>query len=374
MPATAHTPSIKRILREPVYVTRSFIPPPADYLARVQAILERGQLTNHGPNVTELEEKLRQALGVRHLVIMSNGTLAIQLALKALEKVGEVITTPFSYVATVSSVVWEGCTPVFAGIRPNDLSLDPIQVERLIGPNTLAILATHVYGFPCQVDEFERLSQKYNVPVIYDAAHAYGVAIGGRPLMTYGSMSTLSFHATKVFHSGEGGAVVTESDELAHKLRYLRNFGHNGEEAFWGLGVNAKMSELHGAMGLSVLPHMNEIIGGRKQVWERYQRSLSKSGVYTFELPSRVEYNYAYYPCLMPSEESLLAAKAELNGRNIFPRRYFFPSLDTLPYVSPSNDPVVADACRRVLCLPLHPTLDFSVVDEVCEVLKRHAR
>lgn len=374
MPTVANTPSTNKNLREPVYVTRSFIPPQVEYLTKVQAILERGQLTNHGPCVTELEEKLRQALGVRHLVIMSNGTLAIQLALKALEKTGEVITTPFSYVATVSSVVWEGCTPVFAGIRPSDLSLDPIQVERLIGPNTVAILATHVYGFPCQVDEFERLGRKYNIPVIYDAAHAYGVSVGNRSLMTYGTMSTLSFHATKVFHSGEGGAVVTESDELAHKLRYLRNFGHNGEEAFWGLGVNAKMSELHGAMGLSVLPHMTEIIGGRQKVWQRYQEILAGSGVYTFSIPAGVVYNFSYYPCLMPSEEALLAAKSELNGRNIFPRRYFFPSLDTLPYVTPSNDPVVADACRRVLCLPLHPTLDLAVVDEVCEVLKRHAR
>ncbi len=360
-------------MREPVYVTRSFIPPQEEYMARVRAIMERGQLTNHGPCVAELEEKLRVELGVRHLVMMSNGTLAIQLALKALGGVGEVITTPFSYVATVSSTVWEGFTPRFAGIRPTDLSLDPDQVERLIGPDTKAILATHVYGFPCQVEAFERIQQKYGVPVIYDAAHAFGVKVNNRPLMTFGSMSTLSFHATKVFHSAEGGAVTTESDELAHRLRYLRNFGHNGEEAFWGIGVNAKMSELHGAMGLSVLPHMPQIYAGRKQVWEFYHSLLKGTGVTVFDVPTGVHYNHSYFPCLMPTEASLLAAKAELNAQNIFPRRYFYPSLDRLPYVSPSGDPVVTDACTRVLCLPLHPTLPLDVAREVCDVLIRHA-
>lgn len=358
-------------MAEPIRVTKSFLPPIESYEKRVREIWEKGHLTNHGTNILELEENLRTTLGQKHLWSISNGTLALQIAFKALELKGEVITTPFSYVATVSSLVWEGLQPVFVDINQTDFCIDATKIEAAITDKTTAILATHVYGHPCDVEAIQAIADKHRLRVIYDAAHAFGIEINGKSILGFGDASTLSFHATKIFHSAEGGAVATPHADVAHKIMYLRNFGHNGEEEFWGLGINAKVSELHAAMGNCVLPYIPEIIRERKRVVERYDKSLTKlKQAYRYELPETINYNYSYYPFLLESEELLLELKETLASNNIFCRRYFFPSLHKLPYVNQVDMPVAESVSKRMLCLPLYTQLTNEEVDRIVSIVK----
>lgn len=341
-----------------------------DYQKRVAAIWERGHLTNHGPNILELEGNLRTFLKQPNLWSVTNGTIALQVVFKALDLKGEVITTPFSYVATVSSLVWEGLTPVFVDINATDFCIDADRIEEAITEKTSAILATHVYGYPCDVKKIEQIAQKHNLKVIYDAAHAFGVEIDGKSILDYGDASTLSFHATKVFHSGEGGAIVTKDTDIAHKVSYLRNFGHNGEEEFWGVGVNAKVSELHAAMGNCVLPHFGWIVEQRKRVCDRYDRHFNGvSGIYRFALPRNVTHNYSYYPIILNSETELLKVREALHAQNVFPRRYFYPSLNTLPYLPQVSMPVADSVSTRVLSLPLFTDLSNDDVDSIASII-----
>lgn len=341
---------------EPILVTKAFLPPLEEYQSYLAGIWDRVWLTNHGPLVLELEEKLRNRTGVSNFFFLNNGTIALQIAIKALDLKGQIITTPFSYVATTSSIVWEHCTPVFVDIEPDTLTIDASKIEAAITPETSGIIATHVYGNPCDVEAIEDIAKRNGLSVIYDAAHAFDVNYKGKPLLQYGDVSTLSFHATKLFHTTEGGAVVSMNDELAHKLAYMRNFGHNGPEQFWGLGINGKNSEFHAAMGLSILPYVNDIIAYRKQVFDWYDRGLQPVSDQFFRpaLREGVEYNYAYYPIVLASEEKLLKVKDALVAEQIHPRRYFYPSLNKLPYVSPQTMPVTEDIASRVLCLPMY--------------------
>ena len=348
-------------------VTRTFLPPLEQYQRYVAEIFARGQLTNHGPLVLELEDKLRAALGVRHCFFVANGTLALQVAIKALELAGDVVTTPFSYVATTSAVVWEGCRAVFADIDPHTLCLEPRAAEAALTPQTSAILATHVYGNACDVEGYTELAQRRGLRVIYDAAHAFGARYRGRSLCAYGDISTLSFHATKLFHTVEGGAVVTDDDTLAHRIAYLRNFGHDGPEAFWGLGVNAKGNELQAAMGLCVLPHVPNLIERRRAVCARYDARLDGLPLTRPSWRAGLDPCFAYYPVLFESEARLLAARAVLNARGIFPRRYFYPALNRLPYVDASSMPIAESAAARVLCLPLYAELAEADIDAVAD-------
>ena len=350
-------------------VTKSFLPPLEDYVEYLKKIWESNQLTNNGPLVQELEQKLKDYLGVKHLFFVSNGTIAEQIAIKALDLHGEVITTPFSYVATTSSIVWEGCQPVFVDIDPKTLCIDPDLIEAAITSRTSAIVATHVYGIPCAVEKIQAIAQKHGLKVIYDAAHTFGVKYKGRSLVSFGDISTLSFHATKLFHTVEGGAIITGDDELAHRIRYMRNFGHNGQEAFWGLGINGKNSEFHAAMGLCVLPHMEEIISARRQVSGWYDELLADSCLIRPILPASTEYNYAYYPVLFPTEEALIHAKDLMNENEIFPRRYFYPSLNTLSYVKNQSSKISDFLGKNVLCLPLFFELSHCEVNAICELL-----
>ena len=234
------------------------------------------QSTNkYGQLVQKLEHELTTYLNIDHLFFVSNGTIALQIAIKALDLNGEIITTPFSYVATTSTIVWESCAPVFVDIDPQTLCIDPNLIEAAITEETSAILATHVYGIPCAVEQIEAIAKKHNLKVIYDAAHTFGVKYKGKSLSWYGDISTLSFHATKLFHTVEGGAIITHDSQLAHKISYMRNFGHNKCEGFWGLGINGKNSEFHAAMGLCVLPHLGEIIAARKQVFAWYDELIT---------------------------------------------------------------------------------------------------
>lgn len=349
-------------------VTKSYLPPIEDYIEYLRKIWDSNQLTNNGSFVQELEQRLKEYLGVKHLFFVSNGTIALQIAIKALDLSGEIITTPFSYVATTSSIVWEGCQPVFVDIDPKTMCIDPELIEAAITPQTTGILATHVYGIPCAVEKIQQIAQKHSLKVIYDAAHTFGVKYQGKSLVSYGDISTLSFHATKLFHTVEGGAIVTDDDETAHRIGYMRNFGHKSQEEFWGLGINGKNSEFHAAMGLCNLPHIEEIIATRKKVSNWYEELLAGSGLTRPILPEGTEYNYSYYPVIFPTENALIQARDRLNLAEIFPRRYFFPSLETLPYVISRQVLNSQKASQRVLCLPLFNDLSRESVEEICKL------
>lgn len=357
-------------------VTKSFLPPLARYSAYLETIWQNAHLTNSGPLLLDLEEKLKAYTQAKHFTYLNNGTSALQIAIKGLQLSGEIITTPFSYVATTSSIVWENCTPVFADIDPLTLNIHPDNIEPLITKKTTAILATHVYGIPCRVEAIEKIAQKNNLKVIYDAAHAFGVSYKGVSLVNYGDASTLSFHATKLFHTVEGGGLITNHEELGHRFSYLRNFGHKGQEDFWGLGINAKNSEFHAAMGLCVLPHVAEIIAKRKVLSELYNSLLltENIGVSRPVIPADTDYNYAYYPVIFESEKTLLSVRDSLNADFIYPRRYFYPSLSSLNYVKKYSVPVSEDVCTRVLCLPLYFDLEPEQVKRICQIIRHVLR
>jgi len=354
-----------------INVTKTFLPPMEEYVDYLEGIWARGQVTNHGPLVLELEQRLQEQLQAKHVILVANGTIALQIAIKALEIRGAAITTPFSYVATTSSLVWEGCHVIFADIDPDSLCIAPQAIAAAITPDTRAIVATHVYGNPCDVEHIRDIADAHKLSVIYDAAHAFGVRYQGRSLAAYGDIATLSFHATKLFHSIEGGALVTNDDELAHKVRYMRNFGHNGQEAYWGLGINGKLSELHAAMGLAVLKHVPALIASRRAASERYDGLLAAVPVKKPALRAGTDYNYAYYPILLESEKTLLRVKTRLNAADIHPRRYFYPSLNSLPYFAGISCPISEDASRKVLCLPLFPGLTSQDIETIVAEIRK---
>lgn len=337
----------------PIFVTKPALPPLEQYIEYLKGIWEREYLTNNGPLVQELEEKIKEFLGVRHCFLVTNGTMALQLSIKALELKGEIITTPFSFVATTSSIVWEHCTPVFVDIDENTLNINPNLIEDAITENTTAILATHVYGNPCDVEKIQQIADKYNLKVIYDGAHAFGTKYKGKSLLSYGDVSTVSFHATKLFSTVEGGAIITNDDQLAEKIDIMRNFGLVGQE-IETLGTNAKLSEVHAAFGLCMLPKVPEIIEQREQICNWYDEQLQRLNLKRPVLMDDTIYNYAYYPVIFESEEQLLKVQEKLNEHNIFPKRYFYPALNHLPYISYNFSLFNAgNLTRRVLCLPL---------------------
>jgi dTDP-4-amino-4,6-dideoxygalactose transaminase len=338
-----------------INVTKTFLPPQEEYNLILKKAWDINWITNRGVLVQELESKLKDYLKVSNIIATTNGTLPLQIAIKALGLTGEIITTPFSYVATTSSIVWEGCTPIFVDIHPEYLTIDETKIEAAITPNTSAILATHVFGNPCAVDEIEAIANKHNLKVIYDAAHCFGVTYKGQSIFNYGDISTCSFHATKLFHTGEGGAIFCKDDDLNNKLFYHHNFGHNGPLEFYGLGINAKMSELQAAMGLAVFPYLNTLINKRKNLVEIYRLKLKR--VQLIKLREHTDWNYSYFPVIFKTEEELQKVEKVLNNENIIPRRYFYPSLDNLPYLKTEYCKISQSVTKRVLCLPLYDTL-----------------
>ena len=337
-----------------INVTKTFLPEQTEYQTILKRAWDTGWMTNRGVLVQELESKLKAHLEVPNIIATTNGTLPLQIAIKALGITGEVITTPFSYVATTSSIVWEGCTPVFVDIHPEYLTIDETKIEAAITPKTSAILATHVFGNPCAVEAIEKIAKQYNLKVIYDAAHCFGLRYNDRSIFEYGDVSTCSFHATKLFHTGEGGALITKDTQLHDALFQHHNFGHNGPEAFHGVGLNAKMSEPQAAMGLAVLPYMAEIIAARKVITVQYNMAFKDTSLTLLKLRPDTQWNYAYYPVVFKEEAQLLQVQARLNQAHIFPRRYFFPSLNTLDYVTAKVCPISESISKRVLCLPLY--------------------
>ncbi len=352
-------------------VTKPFLPPKQEYDKLIDQVWQRNWLTNNGPLVNDLELKLKDHLGLDHILFTGNGTIALQIAIKALELKGEIITTPFSYVATTSSIVWENCKPIYADIDPDRLTIDPNKIESLINENTSAILATHVYGLPCHVEEIESIAKKHNLYVIYDAAHAFGTKYKKKSLLNFGDISTLSTHATKLLHTIEGGAVITHKPELLKKMAYLRNFGHDGPDKFNGVGINGKNSEFHAAMGLANLPYIKKIITKRKNDSNHYDHWLLKENIQKPVIPNDTDYNYAYYPVIFNDSKTCEKVFEELAKHEIYARRYFYPSLSRLEYVEKQNTPLSDNLSARVLCLPLYYQLTTEEIDLICRLIIR---
>jgi dTDP-4-amino-4,6-dideoxygalactose transaminase len=352
-------------------VTKPFSPPIEEYKRHIDGIWERNWFTNNGPLVLELEKKLRQHLDLQQLLFLGNGTIAIQIAIKALELKGEIITTPFSYVATTSSIVWENCVPVFADIDEETLNISPASIEACITEKTTAILATHVYGNPCDIDAIDALAKKHGLKVIYDAAHCFGTLYKGRSVFGFGDVSTTSFHATKLFHTIEGGAVFSTDEAVHARMSYMRNFGHNGPVTFAGLGINGKNSEFHAAMGLVNLNYIAEILEKRQLVHQWYDRLLQGKDVRKPAVTAQSTFNYSYYPLVFPSEEILLQVIDKMQQQNIFPRRYFYPTLSSLHYVTnPYKTPIADAVSKRVICLPLFHTITEEEVMQVSQAIQ----
>jgi dTDP-4-amino-4,6-dideoxygalactose transaminase len=352
-----------------INVSKPYLPPIEEYNQYIQGIWQRQWLTNNGPLVQELEEKIKNYLGVKHFIYVNNGTIALQIALKAIALKGEVITTPFSYVATTNSILWEGCTPVFADIKPTDFNIDPEKIELLINANTVGILGTHVYGNPCDVNAIEKIAARHNIKVIYDGAHAFGSTYNDKQLLSFGDIATCSFHATKIFHTIEGGGIITNDDKLAEKMTLYRQFGHVGDEHF-SIGINGKSSEFHAAMGLCLLPMIDEFIEDRKKTTALYDGLLKYLPLQRpVALPCTV-YNYSYYPVIVDTEKRLDTIREVLQQHNINTRRYFYPSLNNLPQFTGEPCPVSESISSRALALPMYHNLQQTEVSNICSLIK----
>ena len=316
----------------------------------------------------ELENKIKEKFQVSNIILTTNGTLPLQIAIKTLQLNGEIITTPFSYIATTSSIIWEGCTPVFSDIDKDTFNINPDLIEAKITNKTVAIIATHVFGNTCEIEKIQDIADKHNLKVIYDAAHCFGTAYKEKSIFEYGDASTCSFHATKIFHTGEGGAIFTSNDDLHKELYYHHNFGHKGKEDFHGLGINAKMSELQAALGLTVLPYFDKILEKRKTLYRVYQSELKEAVKYQ-KINTNTDYNYSYMPIIFNSEEGLLNCIKALNKSNIFPRRYFHPSLNTIDFVNGNKMPVSEAISKTILCLPLYYNLKKEDVINISKLI-----
>ncbi|MBS1745659.1 MAG: DegT/DnrJ/EryC1/StrS family aminotransferase [Bacteroidetes bacterium] len=335
-----------------INVTKTFLPPFDEYIAVLKRAWEKGWITNNGELVQELQIQLKEYLGVKHLVLCNNGTIALQIALKALSIKGEVLTTPFSYVASTTSILWENCTPVFVDIDKTNFCIDPLKIEAVITEKTSAILATHVYGNACDIDAIREIADKFSLKVIYDGAHAFGTKYKGQSVFNYGDISTCSFHATKLFHTAEGGCIITNNDILADKIFLYHQFGHIGDD-YYSMGINGKCSELQAALGISNLDYIEDLFKSRKQQWLYYEELLSNKQFQLLKITPDTGFNYSYFPVIFKSENLLLKAMIALKEMDIIPRRYFYPSLNKLPYLDYQPAPIAESIAKRVLCLPL---------------------
>lgn len=353
-----------------IYVTKTYLPPLQDFNALVAEIWESGQLTNQGQLVGRFEQQVKQFLDVKNFQFVSNGTMALQLALRALDITeGEVITTPFSYVATTSAILWERCTPIFVDIDESTLCIDVSKIEAAITKDTKAIVAVHVFGNPCDIEAIEEIAKKHKLKVIYDAAHAFGASYKDKSLLDYGDVSISSFHATKLLHTIEGGCLVAKDKAVNEKIDLLKRFGHDGDDHFM-LGINGKASEFQAAMGLCNLKYVNAIISERKRICNLYDELLG-ANFRTVSMPANTTRNYAYYPIILNNEKQLKKIMTALEREKIFPRRYFFPSLNLLPYLESAQAcPVSEDISSRIICLPLYTGLSNKDIKRICTILK----
>ena len=354
-----------------INVTKTYLPDIEKYQSYVKQIFESGWLTNNGRLIQELEGRLERYLGVKNLLLVANGTLALQVAYKLLNLKGEVLTTPFSFVATTSSIVWEGLEPVFVDIHPDTLNIHPDLIEGKITNRTSAIVATHVYGNSCDIERIQTIARRHNLKVIYDAAHAFGVNYKGRSILDYGDISAISFHSTKLFHTIEGGALVINDDDLYEKAKKIINFGIISPTEITELGINAKMNEFQAAMGLCVLDDISKIMEQRKEREKIYMSAFNS--IPGLQLQARTPSstnNYSHFPIILPNEQMVEDLISELNRQGINPRRYFYPSLETLPYLSTRQYvPIANDVSRRVLCLPMYGSLEEDIQKNIVDIV-----
>jgi len=357
-------------MNKPIYVTMPSLAPLDEYNEILKGVWERGILTHNGPLVQQLEQDLCKKLDINHFVAVSNGTIAIQMAIKVLELKGEIITSPFTWIATVSAIKWEGCTPVFCDIDTENLNIDPQKIEELITDKTVAIMPVHVFGNPCNVEAIEIIAKKHNLKVIYDAAHAIGSTYKGKSVLEYGNISATSLHATKLLNTGEGGGCITKDNELHEKLKRIRFFGHNDEKNVIEDGFNGKMTEVHAALGLANLKYYDEVLTDRKRKYMLYKEILQKNNSLSFQKNDTGESNYSYFPVIFESEEKLLEIEKKLNQNNIFPRRYFYPSVNTYTkVVDYQPTPISEDISKRILCLPLYWKLTEEDIKRICDII-----
>ncbi|MEW9581165.1 DegT/DnrJ/EryC1/StrS family aminotransferase [Paraburkholderia sp. DGU8] len=361
-----------------VPVTQPYLPPLDEFLPYLEQIWERKWVTNNGPFHEMLEAQLCEYLGVEHLSLFSNGTLALISALQAMKITGEVITTPFSFVATTHALHWNGIVPVFADIDPDTMNIDPMKIEAAITPKTTAILPVHVYGNPCAVEEIERIADNYGLRVLYDAAHAFGVRRHGRSVLEFGDMSVLSFHGTKVFNTFEGGAIICRDAKTKRRIDHLKNFGFVDEVTVVGPGINGKMNEVQAAFGLLQLKHVDRIFAERARINERYRLAFQNvKGLRMLDVPSCCTRNYSYVPLRIEREfpVSRDALYEEMRRHSIAARRYFYPLISEfptyrgLPSASQANLPVATAVSREVLCLPIFPGLDMRTQDKIIDIV-----
>ncbi|GIP21752.1 DegT/DnrJ/EryC1/StrS aminotransferase family protein [Paenibacillus sp. J22TS3] len=348
----------------PIYVTKPYLPNEEKYKDYISKIFRSGHLTNHGPLVRELEERLAEFLGVNRLLLVSNGTLALQVAYKLLGLRDEVITTPFSFIATSSSLAWQGLTPVFADIDERSFNINANEIEDKITERTTGIVPVHVFGNACEIAKIEEIAKRYKLKVVYDAAHAFDVKYKGQNILNYGDISTLSFHATKIFHSIEGGALIINDEETYRRARSTIDFGIQGPDVIQGIGINAKMNEFQAAMGLCVLDDIKKIMKNRKDIYKRYHEAFAgQEEIQVQRINQDCSQNYSYFPIVLRSEECLIRVKQSLEQNKIFPRRYFHPSLNTIDYLkSPSMDKSES-LSKRILCLPMYDS--FNIFDQL---------
>ncbi len=356
-----------------INVTKTYLPDPDKYKSYVDRIFSSGWVTNNGQFVQELEKRLCEYLGVENLMLVSNGTLALQIAYRALEVSNEAITTPFSFVATASSLVWEGIHPVFADINPGSLNINPDKIIECITPQTMAIVPVHVFGNACDIDAISQIAENHNLKIIYDAAHAFGVTYKTKSILLHGDASILSFHGTKVFHTIEGGAIIFKNKKHLDSAKLMINFGIPGYDQITNLGINCKMNELQAAMGLCVLDDMEIILHSRKKVWDKYMTAFMKQKSIRIQTQNDFSSrNYSYFPIILDSEAILLEVKEALLKKNIAPRRYFYPSLEQLPYVRSGQKAInSASIAPRILCLPIYPDLESSIQDLIIETINK---
>ncbi|GKX30821.1 aminotransferase DegT [Vallitalea longa] len=354
-----------------INVTKSYLPDINRFKYYIDKIYDSGWITNNGELLRNLEDKLKDYLGVDNIILVSNGTLALQVAYKMLSLKGEVITTPFSFVATTSSLVWEGLHPIYVDIEEETLNIDPDKIESSITANTSCIVPTHVFGNGCDIEKIEYIAKKNKLKVIYDAAHCFGVNYNGSSILNHGDVSIISFHATKIFHTIEGGALIVNNEEYFNKAREMINFGFNNGKVI-ELGINAKMSEFQAAMGLCILDDIDEIISKRKKTYEYYQKCLNRKSIKYQVINNKCSMNYCYFPIILKSEVELLKIRDKLIDNEIIPRRYFYPSLNTLPYVKNCSVMISEDISRRILCLPIYNSLERCEQDRIINIINNN--
>jgi dTDP-4-amino-4,6-dideoxygalactose transaminase len=363
---------------KPIYVNQPYLPPLEEFIPYLEKIWESKQLTNSGPFHLQLEQALCEYLGVEHLALFINGTIALVTALQSLRITGEVITTPYSFVATTHSLIWNGIKPVFVDVEPHTLNLDPGKIESAITSQTTAIMPVHCYGHPCNVDAIQKIADNYNLKVIYDAAHAFGVQCHCGSVLNHGDLSVLSFHATKVFNTFEGGAIICPDAKTKQRIDQLKNFGFVGETTVVAPGINGKMSEVHAAFGMLQLKHIDEALARRKEIDTAYRQQLQGvEGIRCIGDAGEVVSNYAYFPIIVEAEYPLSRDDLyqKLKEHNIFARRYFYPLITDfpmyrgLPSAHRDNLPVATTAAQKVMCLPIYPTLEFDQLSSIVQII-----